>query len=309
MTKTTHSNTAPGYFGKKEKKLAHRLAKRSLEIIASGVGMSATNDFRTLLRDAAKLKTTLSKGTTYQSINSPHMMIINDIFVNVALEMGLTGTNFHDLYDLISEAQNIIHYSLDMVDIREMFNKSESSLAVNSLFNQVRKLSKWIVFDLLAYCWNFGSPRCQKSLAVLMGSAQEYAGSVGGIIEQFGASVTFDMFDTVSRLTSKHNAQKFLKTRFPLIAYRGGYGDNPTDVANGMTWYLDIKTAANTARLSSSTDKQFHLVETLVLDDEIITQLNQTREILIKFDPERQFETVEWNPEYLPIDNKDGAYV
>jgi hypothetical protein len=190
-----------------------------------------------------------------------------------------------------------------------MFDKLESSIVVNSLFNRVRKFSKWITFDLLAYCWNFGTPRCQNSLAVLLGSALEYGGSFREVVEQFGANVAYKMFDAASDLTSTHNQRKNFKHKFPLIAYRGGYGDDSAQVACGMTWSLDIKTAANEARLPISANKQFYLLETLVLEDEVITQLNGTHEILIKFDPERQYETIEHNPEILPTADEQGVYV
>lgn len=309
MTESNHLNLTSNYFGKKVKNQVQRLAKRSLKIIASGVGMSPTNEFRVLFHEAIKLKNMLAKGTTHQPICPQHMMIINDIFFDVAFNMGSSDININDLYNDISEAQNIISHALDMVNIRSTFDMNDSSVAAKFLFNQVSKLSKWIVFDLLSYCWNFGKIRCRKSLAALLGSALKHGNSDKDIVEYFGVGAATAMFDAVFQLNSEGSKSKKLKCKFPLIAYRGGYGDSPTEVANGMMWFLDIKAAANGVNVKPKTGKQFYLLETLVLDDEVILQFNNYDELMIKLDPYRHFETVELKPDWLPSVNKEGAEV
>lgn len=309
MTDSNHLNLTSNYFGKKVKTQAQRLAKRSLKIITSGVGMSPTNEFRVLFHDAVKLKNMLADGTIHQPISPQHLMIINDIFLDVAFNMGPPDININDLFDDISEAQNIINHALGMVNIRSTFDMSDSSLAAKLLFNQVSKYSKWIVFDLLSYCWNFGKIRCRKSLVTLLGSALRHGNSDKDIEEYFGVAAATAMFDAASRLTSEGCKSKKLKSKFPLIAYRGGYGYSPTEVANGMIWFLDIKAAVNKANVKPETGRQFYLLETLVLDDEVIMQLNNKGELMIKVDTNRHFETVELKPDWLPSVNKEGAEV
>lgn len=309
MTETKNINKTLSYFSKREKNQVQRLAKRSLKIIASGVGMSPTNAFRVLFHDAIKLKKMLANGGIYQPISPQHLMIINDIFLDVAFNLEPSDININELYDDIAEAQNIINHALDIVNIRSTIDMNDSSLAAKFLFNQVSKLSKWIVFDLLSYCWNFSEIRCRKSLAALLGSALRHGNSVRDIEEYFGIGAATAMFDAVSRLTFEGIESKKLKCKFPLIAYRGGYGDNPTEVANGMIWFLDIKAAANEANVKPNASKQFYLLETLVLDDEVIMQLNNNSELMIKVDPYRHFETVELKPDWLPSANKAGAEV
>lgn len=307
MTNNMNANQKLSHFDGEEKQQVQRVARQSLRIVTAGVGLSRTNDFQILFHETVKMNYMLTKGVANQSISPKQLLIINDIFLDVALNLSLSVSGLQDIYEIIFEALNIANHALNIINIRYAFNMRRSAIAAKSLVNEVGRLSDWILFDLIAYCWNFGKPRCLSSLAVLLDSALRSGGTDDGIVEQFGVVATTAMFNAVARLASERSKKKSLKRTLPLIAYRGGYASSPVEVVNRMRWFLDIRAAVNETNSKPGTGKRFYLVETLVLDDEIILHLNRNRELMIKADPHRYFETVELDPEWLPSIHKEGA--
>lgn len=288
MAKTTSSKSLNNTFTSTEEKYVRLAAKQSLRIIFSGTGNSSTDKFRKLALRVNKLREHLFQGKQKQTMNVHQMEAMNGIFYQVADKMNLCDSCMEYLPIHISKAQSIMSYIEEIVESRDMINQEPGFETAKRLERGATIMDRWITLDLVSYCWNNGSPRCNHSLGVLIGMAHEFGRQEGLIIEHFGPDAAQEMFEAVSPEGIEFVNPPIRNLPKSVIIYRGGQGKELSDVASGMCWTRDFKIALKWANNGSGQLRPFVAVAQ-VDHDQILATFEHESEVVIKHDIELDF--------------------
>ncbi len=76
------------------------------------------------------------------------------------------------------------------------------------------------------------------------------------------------------------------------IVYRGGFSDDPAELAAGMSWTEDLAQAAWFACRRGSQVGQAMILSTKTLESGWLARFEHEMEVVLPFDPDRSFEVV-----------------
>ena len=163
--------------------------------------------------------------------------------------------------------------------------------AVRSLRSGTLIDQDWLKVELLQYAWNDGFYLCRDVIGFLLGMAYQ-AGQYGGLCNaEFGPELTTEMFVQASS-EGLAEASPPPSTALGDIVYRGGFSDDPAELAAGMSWTEDLAQAAWFACRRGDQEGQAMILSTKTVESGWLARFEHEMEVVLPFDPHRSFEVV-----------------
>lgn len=188
-------------------------------------------------------------------------------------------------------AMALCQASGEIIRARSVIDEMSGMDAVKSLWSGHLIEQDWLKIELLQYAWNDGFYRCQDVIGFLLGMAYQ-AGEYGGLCHAaFGPDLTTEMFEHASS-EGLEEASSAPSTALGDIVYRGGFSDDPAELAAGMSWTEDLAQAAWFASRRGDQIGQSMILSIKTRESGWLARSEHEMEVVLPFDPDRSFEVV-----------------
>ena len=170
-----------------------------------------------------------------------------------------------------------------------VFDEIKGMDAVESLWSTHLIEQDWLKIELLQYAWNDGFYHCHDVIGFLLGMAYQVRECGGLCSAAFDPDWTTEMFLEASS-EGLEKASSAPSTALRDTVYRGGFSDDPAELAAGMAWTEDLAQAVWFACRRGDQAGQAMILSTKTLESGRLARFERETEAVLPFDPDRSFE-------------------